>query len=389
MKVPSTTDSSKPYAFILSDCYFGIGNYITKSERQQEDLLQVWDKVRGYVSYQEAKRPLNIFIEASPGAGKSFLVKQLIDLIEKTLPKTKVIFKSYNITTLSSKDEITRCFRQVQDCSLSGQFPVVFFDEIDAQWPNEQFCFSYFLSPMFDGKAFESGDAFSIGRAVFFFAASKKLPDYLPNVVQKIDDNNKSVNDANQGCETYEEFIKTKRQERFELLETLKKMEKNRNSSTTKIPDKLSDFFDRMDAFIYIPPRTVKPEKTMDKSSEVLCQTQSNFIAVSMVLRRFPSVRHIEPKALFLITKSLLSAYSLRETESYIFNSASPIDSIFRFQNLPPDCILKYKKDLAKFDKAEEGGEVYSGLITIAKDPYDYIDPDFRKELIKKELTNW
>jgi pantothenate kinase-related protein Tda10 len=63
--------------------YFCLGNYVTLDTEQREHLLQTLDSLYAFITRKEPrKRPYNIFIEALPGSGKSFLAEQFKNKLE-------------------------------------------------------------------------------------------------------------------------------------------------------------------------------------------------------------------------------------------------------------------------------------------------------------------
>lgn len=106
---------------------FGLGEFICFDNQLREDLLKVVDATRNYIKRDNRKRPLNIYIEAQPGTGKSFLVKQVCTAVNKIMPKAKLKFLNYNVTYIDFPEQIISSFRRVQDSNLKGEIPIIFF----------------------------------------------------------------------------------------------------------------------------------------------------------------------------------------------------------------------------------------------------------------------
>jgi hypothetical protein len=324
---------------ILSDGYFGLGEYIALSPKRQEDLLSMADMIRAYIKDETIKRPLNILLEAKPGTGKSYLVKELTKLVGKTLSGKVVEFLNYNLTNMESPRELYQCFRKIQNLHLSMSFPVVFFDEVDTKFSTDRYCYSTFLSPMYDGKIYEGGGYFNIGRAVFFFAASKSLLSIQAYSSENHNDDPQiKINQAHDKKISYPQWLKKRLNEMKSIIEFLNEGIKKESD---KIPDKLLDFLDRMDRIVFIPPMAVMPESSEESSvSEKNAFLELQLIAASMIFNRFPGkIKYIENYVIAVLQKALLSSKSRRKPDSFVANSYPPIDGVFRIENLPPHCL--------------------------------------------------
>lgn len=106
--------------------FFGLGKFVSLDVNQQEDLLRLFDIVKAYVNNANAKRPINIYIEASPGSGKSFLVKQVFETVKDIVWDRKFRLLVFNLSTMQSKKDLVRCFRMVQDSNMRGNLQLFF-----------------------------------------------------------------------------------------------------------------------------------------------------------------------------------------------------------------------------------------------------------------------
>jgi hypothetical protein len=321
----------------LGKGYFGLGEYICLDQTQQEHLLIIPDLISNYAKRTNPKRPLNIYIEASPGTGKSYFVKQVISAVKTTFTKKSYDSRIFNITTMQSPQELIEAFRIVQSINIEGKLPIVFFDEIDSALGNSHHTYPLFLTSMFDGKIYERGNEFRLGSAVFFFAASGKISELVNEEKEKEDNNLK--NNKSQPL-PYKAWIK---EERKKLKETRWKWRNMKNKD--ELPNKLPDFIDRIDRFVHLPPTNIMPNDDLTDLRD-----QSQMIVVAFIMKHFPNIRYIDSKALGVLSSLILNFDSLRDLDTVIFNSGSPTDDIFRSINLPYDFRKKYKE---KFDLIE------------------------------------
>ena len=318
----------------LSNGYFGLGKFISLSLDLQEDLLSILDLVFHYSHRRVIARPLNILIEALPGSGKSFFVKEIYKATNGSIPEKDFTFLTFNITNVKSPDDIKIAFRKVQSFNIENIVPIVFFDEIDSQI-NGQYVYPYFLSPMFDGKIFEGGNQYKIGPAVFFFASSKKISDFQTNLSKSnYNINDKTSENSVKYPQTYSDWIAEQRESFGKTVKALRE-----GTSTSSSPSKLLDFLDRIDSVCFIPPTNIIPNKRKGDSKAIIerseLKEQSQLLICAMIQRHFPYVEYIESKALGLLAAQVMSEQSLRSAESIIFKSTPPPDGFFRYLNLP------------------------------------------------------
>ena len=78
-----------------------IGRFVTCNIGFQAELKSLKEAVEGYSSRKKPKRPLNIMLAATPGSGKSFLVKELSKNIA-----AETEFIEYHVASLRSVDEL-------------------------------------------------------------------------------------------------------------------------------------------------------------------------------------------------------------------------------------------------------------------------------------------
>jgi hypothetical protein len=322
----------------LESGLFGLGNFVALDYVQQEDLLAVADMVFDYVKRKNPKRPLNVYIEANPGAGKSFLVKQVCNAVRDVFPKKKLAYLNYNLSFIRSPSELLAVFREIPSFYVDGQLPVVFFDEIDSKIDGKD-SYRYFLTPMFDGKVYENGKEFSIGSSIFFFAASKRMKDLVNN-------SEEVIREEDQETTSYQVW-RGKETTRWEEV-------CGRLASGQATPrEKLRDFVDRIDHVVFLPPPGILPNGSEEDKSR-----QAHLIAASLLLGHFPETRYVELLALTILSLCVAESPSRRVADSYVFKSSPPIAYTFYARNLPRPCLERYEEKAESSVKAGARGLV-------------------------------
>lgn len=135
-------------------------NFLTTFDRGEiESLRNIRNLITDYIAEEKPEKPLSLAVFGMPGSGKSFAVKQLA----KSLGRP---FLEFNLSQFAD-GELEGAFHRVRDEVLSGDTPIVFWDEFDSQaykW------LQYLLAPMQDGKFQEGQITHPIGKSIFIFA---------------------------------------------------------------------------------------------------------------------------------------------------------------------------------------------------------------------------
>ena len=140
-----------------------VGNFTTIDRSEIESIRRIRRCVLAYERETPQERPLSIAVFGAPGAGKSFIVKQIA---RGCLGKDVEIVEC-NLSQISDERELIGAFHLVRDKVLAGRTPVVFWDEFDSEgyrW------LRLLLAPMEDGKFREGQIVHPIGKCVFVFA---------------------------------------------------------------------------------------------------------------------------------------------------------------------------------------------------------------------------
>ena len=168
-----------------------------------EQLRSIHQIFKQYITDLSIEKPLSICVFGQPGSGKSFTVKQ----IAKNLNINKDAILEYNMSQMTSIQELMAAFHQIRDAGLKGSLPLAFFDEFDSKFGSANFGWlKYFLAPMQDGEFRENNVSHFIGRAIFVFAGGickstiefkkleqnnaakeNKIPDFLSRIKGYID----------------------------------------------------------------------------------------------------------------------------------------------------------------------------------------------------------
>jgi hypothetical protein len=309
LKRPSKADSSQPDGDEKLEISPVFGSFVTRNGGFASELIDLRDLVQAYANRQSVKRPLNILLAAEPGSGKSFLIKQLARSIDGG---AEIEFDEFHVAAFRSIDDLLGVFQRVQSANLGGKLPFVLFDEVDGRVEGRN-VLSNFLAPMWDG-AFHSGkESFSLGRAVFFFAASSMVPP------PSIDDVLGKDHSLEHGLVSYDQFA-----DKWANL-----ARKAVEGDGTQRIEKCKDFMDRVDKLVCIPP--VHEYLTGNDATQEKLE-----LACLLIQKHFPSVQRIEKAAVVALASKLSETPSRRPTEKAIFCSlVQPAAKSFSFENLP------------------------------------------------------
>jgi len=151
-------------SFVLPFVEFG--SLITFDRDEIDGFLSIKFLIERYLdAASPSTPPLSVAVFGPPGAGKSFVVKQIL----KSVGKDRQM-PTFNLSQFTSLSELSRVFHRIQDRALAGEIPVTFFDEFDSSMDGKPLAWlKFFLSPMQDGEYFDGHDTYRVGPAVFVF----------------------------------------------------------------------------------------------------------------------------------------------------------------------------------------------------------------------------
>jgi hypothetical protein len=150
--------------------YSRFGDLIIVGKRELEESRAIKKLVTSYIQKGDQKKPLSIAVFGDPGSGKSLTIKKITESIIHS-EKTTLQF---NLSQLTDVHALSESFHQIRDAKIDGKTVLVFWDEFDTFFENEDFGWvKYFLAPMQDGIFYGGSSTHTIGQSIFFFISSK------------------------------------------------------------------------------------------------------------------------------------------------------------------------------------------------------------------------
>lgn len=279
-------------------------DFVVYSDSLKESVNELSATLKEYLSRPKLKRPLNILLHAPPGSGKSFLVKNICESLV-TVKTSKLI--EINCSNLLSPKDMINVFDRIQYLHENAIVPLIFFDEVDIPaWSVYQFL----LMPMWDGAYLSAGLRHEFESAIFFYAESYK------------------------DSKRHEFFVAES-----EAKWLRKEHEKLRVWLAHEAPPKASDFYSRIDFYLYIPPlRSHFVDMKPTRDNLYWHDEETLQISVSIISRQFQSVNKVDSRVLSFLSGAFLE--TKRELERIIFlSTVGPTDDIFKFDHLPKGLI--------------------------------------------------
>jgi hypothetical protein len=172
-----------------------IGKLFLADRAEMENLHAVRELFINYVSSTTASKPLSIAVFGLPGSGKSFAIEELAEELSRDDSQPgdrphKIVSRTFNLSQFAGPEAISVALHQVRDVGLSGNLPLVFWDEFDTKFDTKLGWLRYFLAPMQDGRFQDGSMVHNIGRAIFVFAGgtSQSMADFIKAAKQKAPD---------------------------------------------------------------------------------------------------------------------------------------------------------------------------------------------------------
>jgi hypothetical protein len=286
-----------------------LGEFISLNRQFEQDLIILKELSINYLRRGSAKRPMNIYLNALPGSGKSYLIKELVKSVSKELKSTNVVYEEFNISSMDKIENVENIFNYIQSSNIAQETPFILIDECDVLL-NDRNIYQKFLMPMYDGVFIRDGRSAKLGRAVLFFASSIKLLKDL------------SVKDIKLKYDNLDYGVYVSEME--DAFDQLKNSD-DKNESDLKLPD----FLDRIDKYIFIPPFYVH-----FKDYEI--EKENYLIALQIIKKHFDSVTRVSVAALIIVCFFLME-HGKRKADKIVFLSKNPRGSTFEIENLPID----------------------------------------------------
>ncbi len=142
---------------------------ITSVDRKEIERLRIlrnliWEYKKQAVSVA----PLSVAVFGPPGTGKGFTVKELVrEVLGESECDDDSRFLTRDLSELDCPHGLVPALHEVRDRVLTGQTPIIFWDEFDSgayQW------LRHFLAPMQKGEFRDGSSVHPIGKCVFVFA---------------------------------------------------------------------------------------------------------------------------------------------------------------------------------------------------------------------------
>src|SRR6185369_1502884 len=144
--------------------------FSTVNSVYKEKLKRIEHSLTTYLQDETLSRPFLYLILGSPGAGKSHLVKSVINSLKGVCQKS-ITFQSANLSEMSGPKELHGLFNSVVNNSKAGSFTVTFLDEFDVKFEGGS-AIKYLINPIYDGQFWDGNEFKKFGRCAFFFAGS-------------------------------------------------------------------------------------------------------------------------------------------------------------------------------------------------------------------------
>jgi hypothetical protein len=143
------------------------GDFVAIDRFEIESMRAVRELMKNYLNSTVRQSPISIAVFGSPGNGKTFAITE----IARQLSESEMASCVYNLSQFESHESIHNALHQVQNITLSGALPLVFWDEFDAFYADTSLGWlRFFLGPMREGKFHQGQVTHNIGKAIFIFS---------------------------------------------------------------------------------------------------------------------------------------------------------------------------------------------------------------------------
>ena len=147
-------------------------NFTTVNPSYFDKLNEMKGAVSAYFEDHTLERPLLYLVLGPPGAGKSHLIKSLVEQLKET--KQFYTFQSANISEVLDPREIHALYDNIAQNNENKTRTITLFDEVDVRWQDGS-AIKHLINPIYDGKYWDGGRFRKFGRCAFFFAGSYLL----------------------------------------------------------------------------------------------------------------------------------------------------------------------------------------------------------------------
>ncbi len=148
-----------------------VGSWYSADRQEVEGVRSVNNSMKSYLLLKKPETPLCVAVFGPPGAGKSFVIKE----IAKGLGIDADAQLTFNLSQFQFSSELQAAFHQIRDLNLKGKTPLVFWDEFDTPCEGQALGWlQYFLAPMQDGEFADQGRTHPLGRGIYVFAGATR-----------------------------------------------------------------------------------------------------------------------------------------------------------------------------------------------------------------------
>jgi len=148
-----------------------IGAWSSADRHEIEGVRSVNNAMKDYLEQKKPEKPLCVAVFGPPGAGKSFVVKE----IAKGLGIREDAQLTFNLSQFETPDELQAAFSEIRDLNLKGIMPLIFWDEFDTPCEGHTLGWlRYFLAPMQDGEYTDRGIPRPLGGGIHVFAGATR-----------------------------------------------------------------------------------------------------------------------------------------------------------------------------------------------------------------------
>jgi hypothetical protein len=157
-------------------------NYATVDYEHIDGVHGVLESIKAYIVDTSLKRPLNFLLLASPGSGKSHLIKSIAQHLRDQ--KVKVSDVTFNMATMRSKSDLGQVLDRARNIAIEHQTPLIFLDEFDSDERN----YPLLLPLLWDGSLDVGHRDLRLGRSIFFLAGSRKALSHKLDLARDMSD---------------------------------------------------------------------------------------------------------------------------------------------------------------------------------------------------------
>jgi hypothetical protein len=159
-----------------------LAGYATLDEPHRGAIRRLIATIKSYLSDSTRRRPLNILMIASPGAGKSHFIEKLAE----SMKGERVRSVTFNMATMQSADDMARPIDEVRNLKVNDQLPLLFLDEFDSDPAH----YAGLLPLLWQGELQIGHRHLKLGKAVIVLAGSSpSIPKIMKaSALMRLDD---------------------------------------------------------------------------------------------------------------------------------------------------------------------------------------------------------